>query len=826
MKLNRITYCIASLFTTLSLSANADLVEQAQNWQTFETAHFRVHYTPEYKTWALSSAREMENVRTLIKEQQNRVLDEKVDAYIIDPFNASNGFAYPLSNKPFMALFATPPLSDSIISNSSSWQQLLVLHEYVHLVHLGQKNRATWRNTLANWFDIYDAIQIKGERWVSEGYATLLESKLSGRGRLYHSGVEAIIQQFAREGTLPTYEQLSNASGTYLSGSMAYLVGVRYLKWLEETYSEATLDAVWTRWSAVKDRSFDEAFTGVFQDSAQHLYQRFVAEYTYKAMQNESRLSQNDTKSKSKLWLDLTGRVSAPSLSPDGKNLAIVERNKKGKLYLNVYETAENIKAAEEYNKTVKEILADDPKDIIGKAPTVFKRKTAYSLNQINYRGINNPRWLDDDTLIYGASSVDKQNTQHKDLFIWHIKSNHVEQLTQGENLRRFDISPQGDYLIAERNRYGYSQLVKVSMAGKVIEELTPKSLANVYDFPRFKPQQQKSETSFAYLVTSLDKKWQLKIRTGKQDFIVPLPKDYQFVSYPEWAKDGQSLYYVASFHGENKIYQYDLINKTLVSLTSGEHPVSWPVAQADDHLLLLSTNSKGPDVYQLALADAQVTMIEQTTQSNKVTTDLASAHKLKPASVEMADESIGEIKPYGVGPQQGTFTLGNSYYSASNSLFELGYKSEDVLSRLSWQVNYSQDVFDNKLSGFSGNVRWQGWPVKLYAHGYQFTQKNNSHDKNTEKGLFVEASYPLQFDTFNITPLAQLKTQEYEQNNSHYLALGAKQTWFYEQQSWGIRQSANVYYLSGNNTSNKHYTGTNAQLTLSAHIADYGLGF
>ncbi len=849
MKLKQLYCSVTIALSALALPTNANLVEQAQNWQTFETAHFRVHYTPEYKQWALSSAREMEEVRTLIKQQQGRVLDEKVDAYIVDPFNAANGFAFPLSNKPFMALFATPPLSDGVVANSTSWQQLLVLHEYVHLVHLGQKTRSPWRNQVAKWFDLYDAIQINDERWVSEGYATLLESKLSGRGRLYHSGVEAILQQFAREGALPSYQQLSEVNDNYLSGSMAYLVGVRYLKWLEENYSEETLDAVWTRWSAVKNRDFDEAFQGVFQDSAQHLYQRFVAEYTYQAMQNEANFSE----SKSKLWLDLAGKVNAPTLSPDGKHLAIVQKTKEGKVLLNVYSTEENVKAEKDFKEAVEALLKEDPQDIAAKAPNVFKRKTVYTLNQVNYRGINNPRWLNNSTIVYGAASTDSNNALHQDLFTWQLKTNKIEQLTNGENLRRFDISPQGDFIIAERNRYGYSQLVKVSMQGEILEELTEASLEHVYDFPRFRPQAKALindtsinvspiSNSFAYLVSSLNKHWQLKVRNNGHDFIVPLPKDYQFISYPEWAKDGESLYFVASLNGQNKIYQYNFKDERLVSLTSGEHPVSWPVAQSNNQILLLSTNSKGPDVYQLNLDDALVQHIEQTTQSNQVTTDLASNYQLKPASMKAADESLGTTKPYGIGPQQGTFTIGESYYSASSSLFELGYKSDDVISRFSWQVNLSQDLFENALSGISGQVRWQGWPIKILAHGYKLNLKDYSYSlsrqKSEETGLFVEASYPMRFDTFKlsslkVTPIAQAKIEQYDINianfsttDSQYLALGVKQSWLFEQQSWGVRQSANITYLSGTNTEDNSYSGTNSQFTLSAHISDYGLGF
>lgn len=57
-----------------SFFSHAELIDTAQNWQTFETENFRVHYTPQYKQWALSSAREMEQVHALIKKLSNKAV--------------------------------------------------------------------------------------------------------------------------------------------------------------------------------------------------------------------------------------------------------------------------------------------------------------------------------------------------------------------------------------------------------------------------------------------------------------------------------------------------------------------------------------------------------------------------------------------------------------------------------------------------------------------------------------------------------------------------------------------------------------------------------
>lgn len=854
MKVSKVLAAITLALTSISFNSSAELVDSAQNWKTFETENFRVHFTPEYRQWALSSAREMENVRSLIQKQQGRIITEKVDAYIVDPYNAANGFAFPLSHRPYMAFFATPPQSDSIIANSTGWQQLLVLHEYVHLVHLAQKNRSNWRNNLADWYDLFDASQINEERWVSEGYATLLESKLTGRGRLYNNQVEAIIQQFARQGALPTYQELNSASDKFMSGSMAYLVGVRYLKWLEENYGEDTLDAVWTRWHAIEQRDFEKAFVGVFPDTAQNLYQRFVAEYTFNAMQHEAQLTaKTSAEQNSKIWLDLSGPISGPSLSPNGEYIAVVETNRKGnsnKTKLQIYKTTENSKSAEKFAKNNEEILAADPLDIADKAPTVFKREVTYYLNQKNNRGIKNPRWLDNETIIYGASSRAGKNEFHQDIFSWHLPSNTVKQLTTNANLRRFDISNDGRYLVAERSRFGYSQLVKVSLAteslGEVITELTEKSLADVYDFPRVRPiTAESSSNSIAYVSSSLNNKWQLKVRQldSSQEEIIPLPADYQFLSFPEWSKDGMSLFYVAGLDSAIRLYKYDFSDKSLSVITSGDQVVSWPMVKSNDQLLHLAINAQGPDIYQLDVSNNKQ-LVAQTTISSAMTTNLAESLRIDKATIKV-DKSIGEETGYGIGPQQGTITLAESYYSASSSIFEFGYKSGDVLSRFDWQINASQDVFSNILSGASATIRWQGWPVKILGHGYQFNLKTEQQysdalafDKITEQGLLVEARYPYSLEEFSIDFFAQFQAAKFESNKinesftNQSVSLGVEQSWSYDQQSWGISQAINVQLISAQddlvklNGSDGNYSGSNGSLNLVAHIHGYGLGF
>ena len=239
--------------------------------------------------------------------------------------------------------------------------------------------------------------------------------------------------------------------------------------------------------------------------------------------------------------------------------------------------------------------------------------------------------------------------------------------------------------------------------------------------------------------------------------------------------------------------------------------------------------------MFQLQLTNSKKEVIVNTTQSGIVTSQLAGKFTLDKAQMTV-DETIGHITPYGIGPQQGTLTLGASYNSASSSIVELGYKSSDALQRFDWQVNISKDIVNNALSGFGGNVRWQGWPVKLAAHIYQFDLKTQQQGSDAlalgrleEQGLHLEAAYPYRYNTLTFNTVGQVKIAEIDNISTKYAAIGFNQTWFHEQQTWGINQQATLHYLYGKlkeTNKNKSYNGSNGSLTLIGHVNEYYLGF
>lgn len=814
-------YGLSLLALAVSLSCQAITVQQ-QQWKTLETEHFKVLYPEQFSGLAMNAAQELELSRTLLQRHQQRGLTEKAEVLIVDPNNAPNGFALPLSHQPTMALFATAPQSEMVLHNMTGWMQLVALHEYVHLVHLGQPHRSQWRDQLAKNWQFADVARMSTPRWASEGYATLLESRLTGKGRLHSHFAEAWLQQLALEGALPLYAQLNATSGRYQAGGFAYLVGARFLAWLEQSYGSAKLDAVWTRSVAVKQRSFEQAFTGVYGVSAEHLYQRFVAEYSFQAMQQQQKLQPTTAT----LWHDSKGRQQSPALSPDGSLLALIEEDDQQLARLVVLKTSANSKAKTDFEKKQQELLQDDQADIADLAPEVFGREQHAVLEQRNFSGVRDPRWLDQQSILFGADSRDEHGQLHQDIYRWDLATGQVRAISKFENLRRFDVSKDGRFVIAERNRHGYSQLVRLDIQSGVLTDLTEPALEDVFDYPRISADQKQ----FAVVHFVLGKGWQLELRsveTPTEVKIVPMPVGYQYLSYPAWSQDGQSLFYVASQQHRLKLYRYDVATTKLTALTDGAELIQMVQPLPDGRLLAQLVNQQGPDLYELIPAAGQeVAAHQQVTAPEPVVTaadwlqmgvgreSVASVSQQSLKRVKMAEASLqqlaseantatsatavgapvtatvskseastiiqskaqfpaasrhtavpehSQLQPYGLGPQQQTATLQYQVSNAGTNISTLGLKGGDPIKRLDYQIGVSKDISQGQFSGSFAQARYQGWPVTvsiaLGQHRLQLDhQPGFVQGEQKSAGALLSVSYPWRRGMYQLEPTLQLR--------------------------------------------------------------------
>lgn len=315
----RIRMAVAPL---LSLPLAAQRVQAPEApWRTLTTAHYRIHFPAggDFPAFAADVASRIEGIHDRYLGLVGHVHPGPMDVILQDPMLTANGMAFPYPNRPFVVLWKTPPEAESPIGHHRGWAELLLTHELGHMHHLLWP--APRRGVLDGLIFLPGPLARRAPRWVSEGYATLLEGKLTGSGRPHSPLRAAVLRTWALEGRLPAYGELNGARG-FLGGNMAYLVGSAYLEWLEARHADrpTVLQELWKHLAAPSGAQFPEAFRATFGEGPEEAYRRFCAEVTHGALEVERRLKAEGLREGTP-FTRVDGWVSDLAVSPDGRHL-------------------------------------------------------------------------------------------------------------------------------------------------------------------------------------------------------------------------------------------------------------------------------------------------------------------------------------------------------------------------------------------------------------------------------------------------------------------------------------------------------------------------
>lgn len=649
-------------------------------WRTIEMPHFRIHYPADSEAWTRRAAARLEAIWARVEGEVGYEPPDVVDVVVSDPIAQANGAALPFLGWPRLILWTSPPEPESELGHYSDWSELLLVHESTHLVHLLRPSRNPIERFLEHLLPVGPLV-LKAPRWVMEGYATVVEGRLTGSGRPNSDLRAAILRRRAQEGRLPTYGQL-NGDKSWRGFSMAYLMGSAYLEWLDRRSGPGSLPKLWARLSARRDRSFSDAFAGVYGDSPEALYGRFTAELTYSAVAAERALA--PVAREGELWQDLSWTTGAPALSPDGSRLAIVLYHRDRPAELVVWSTAPDEKAEKDYQKTRAEIARKDPEDIPAVRTKPLGRKPLHTLPTIDNVPPESPRFLKDgQSILFVRFEPDGLGFLHPDLFRWEVEAGGVERLTRGADLREPDPSPDGAWAAAVRNRNGASQIVRVDLRTGAVTDLTPPSVEVVYDHPRLSPDG--GRIAFVY---HSDRAWRLAVRdlaTGEQKDLAP-PAD-GIVASPAWSADGKRVYAVVGSRGFLDVFAFagdPAIASAPVAVTRTQGGALAPEPTPDGKALFyLNLQADGLDLYRLPLGgpppEAPGEPVATTWAS------LAPAVRPPPPSPPPAPFPTSAVppgRPYGLGRQEVEPILSASGTSAGETA-TLGARVGDVVGRL-----------------------------------------------------------------------------------------------------------------------------------------------
>jgi hypothetical protein len=652
---------LATIFASVSVFAQAP----SADWRTVSTRHFRIHYPAQYEAWAMRAASHIESVRDSVVREVGFSPTEITDVLVGNPIAQSNGVTLPLLGHPRILLFTDPPEPESQIGEFNDWIDLLTTHEMTHLVHLLRPSRNPMQRFLSRFLPL-NPITLSAPRWVIEGYATVEEGRITGWGRPNSSFRAAILRKWAISGRLPTYAQL-NSDRSFAGMSMAYLGGSAFLEWLEQRNGEESLRKLWARMTARQRRSFDQSFEGLFGESAERLYGKFTAELTERAMAvtraEESSLREGE------LWQETSRASGDPAVSPDGTQLALVQRDAHSDAKLIIYSTGPN-EEEEKFKKRIEKMLQRDPQDVAPVRRKPFPRKPAHSLTPRDGGDIESPRWTrDGKSILYTHKQPDREGFLHHDLFLWTPETGSNRRVTHLADVEDADPLPDGKRAIAVRNRDGLSQLITVDIYSGAIAPHNDPMLDRIYSHPRAA-----SDGRLA---------WAEHDRNGWH------VGEVNGVFSPEWG--GEKLY--AAF-ASGAFIEIARIDRELALVTRTAGAAIEPAPAPDGSIYFMSLERDGFVVRHLA--DAKPSAPRIPSSPRKVGTTFQA-------------ESLAPPREYGFGRQEFAGIIGGSW-TAYDRNQEAGIRMGDVVGRVDAIAIASSE-------GGALAVAWRGWPVALTAH-------------------------------------------------------------------------------------------------------------
>jgi len=701
---------LLALLLAVPLAAQAP----SEKWMTVETQHFRIHYPAAFEAWTLHLAPRMESIHAVVTREVGYTPAEVVDVLIMDPLSASNGEALPLLGRARMVLWVTPPESWSPIGHYRDWPELVFLHEDVHLAHLLRPRRGFLSRLMEHLLPV-GPISMKVPRWVSEGYATYLEGKLTGAGRPNGDFRPAVLRKWALEGRLPSYGRMAVDEDAWMGMSMAYLMGSAYMEWLIQRTDADAWRRVWARLTAQKDRSFDDAFAGVFGDPPARLYARFTADLTWKAVELERRMRPG--LAEGTLWQDTAWTTGEPAVSPDGTAMAIVLRAKDEPSRLVVWDTRPDPEALKNWNAEKDRLLKKDPQD----APAVqwkpFPAKILHRMPVSAAREPMDPRWMPDGkSILFTSYEPDADGFLSPDLFLWTPETGAVRRVTRGAHVKESDPYPDGRRAAAVRSTAGMTALAEVDLGTGQVRDLTPLSVERVYGRPRVSPDGKRLA-----LTKHQDGAWHLILMdpASKSETPMRIPEG-AVPSFAAWSRDGRTLFASLSAAGFMDIYSGDPaagLLQTPLTRTMGAAVAAEP-DWTDKGLYFLSLEPDGLQVRHIAL-DVVPAAAAQAADAREFA---PAVRPEQPQAGPFPESGALHGRAYGAGRQEFSLLAGG-YASSYSSGLEIGARGGDVVGRMDYFLAGGTGS-DGAPKGGTFALGWRGLPVDITTQLYDVEEK------------------------------------------------------------------------------------------------------
>lgn len=554
------------------------------NWQTVESAHFRVHHPKTLAAIADRVVRISESLYGYMPDRLGYKPGPKTEMVLTDDTESPNGSATALPYN-IVRLYATAPEDLSVLGDNDDWLLDLITHEYTHILHIDNvSGPAAIINAVLG--KSYAPNQIQ-PRWFIEGLATVMESRETGAGRMRSSYFDMYMRADVLEDNIAGLDVMSANPLRWPNGNIWYLYGSRFLGWITDVYGVNTLRAVsadyggnvfpWAINRSIR-RATGKTYEDLYAGFKEHLKLRYGTQMKAveaRGLREGVRLTQH-------------GRnVQYPRFVPRAARLS---------------EHDELLYWRDDYNDRagIYRAVLTDKRDAVTEKPKLFARTRGGSVSSFAPNG----------DLFISSTAPWKIVYYRDDIYrvergFAAVRGDEPERkrLTTGLRATAPDVSPDGRHIAFTINSKSttYLQIADLDAEGRLVNhrDLVPSAQFEQAYTPRFSPDGKfvaySAWTTGGYRDIRI-----VDIATGQFE---QLMHDRAVDANPVYSDDGKYLYFSSDRTGIMNIYAYDLKQKSLHQVTNVRLGAYQPAISPDGKTLVyVGYTSKGFDLWSMPL--------------------------------------------------------------------------------------------------------------------------------------------------------------------------------------------------------------------------------
>ena len=444
---------------------------------------------------------------------------ERTQVVLVDPTDRANGSA---RTTPFnsIVLYTVPPDAGSTLGNHQNWMWALFVHEYTHILQIDMVDGLplVLRYALGRLISPNSVLP----KWLTEGYATYLETLFTRGGRGRSTTTETLLRVAALSGTLPRIDEADGFGQRWPGKQSRYLYGASFHLYVAERSSEHAWIDFHKRHSRgvipfllPSKLSFDRTFVQLWRD-----WRRDTAAHYLE--QAEQVRNEGTGLTPTRILPTRAGTASRPFYSADGQDIFYVHGSAN---------EASALRAV---------------------------RRDGLVDRLVRRGGISSPKLSADGRSIYWSSTGrPNRYVSRRDLYRYDLDDKQRHRLSKGARLYDLTVHPDQHMGVAVQNSGPQNQLVRIDLSdadGEVGHTpITAAADGSQYSGPAFDP-------SGKRLAVSIWKPGGFRdIHVLDSEFrqLRAISWDRAEDIEPFWSKDGRWLLWSSDRDGRWNLYAY-----------------------------------------------------------------------------------------------------------------------------------------------------------------------------------------------------------------------------------------------------------------------------